>query len=410
MRVIFLTHYFPPEVGAPQVRIEALARGLARRGAVVTVHTCVPHYPDGQIREPYRNRVYQVGHEGSIRVARSIVYPAPNRGFLKRIAGHASSALGAVLTSPLTGRADVVVAESPPLFTGAAAIAYAATKRAALVVNVADRWPASAVELGALRQRRLIDAASWLEQRCYRAAAELVSVSDRMAAELEALDSARGKVRVIGPAVDVEAFRQGPPPAGRPLRLLYAGTVGAAQGLETVVEAARLAGPDAVQLTIAGDGAEAAAIRDSLDRSRVANVRMLGSVPHDQVPGLYADAHAAVVALRALPIFDEAIPTKLLEAMAAGRAVLLSGRGEAARLVSRHEAGIVVAPESPAALAAGLRQLAHDPDRLQALGAAGRRAAAEKFSRERFIDRWWDLLQAVTGPRPPASATRRRAG
>ncbi|MGH2844683.1 MAG: glycosyltransferase, partial [Thermoleophilaceae bacterium] len=163
-----LTHYYPPEVGAPQARLSTLARLLAERGVEVTVHTGFPHYPDGRIKPPHRNRPWAEERGGPVRVVRSLVYPAPNRGFAKRLANHLSFAASSVATSPRAGPADVVIAETPPLLVAAAGVAYARLKRAALVLNVSDRWPASAVELGALRDRRAIELAERLERWCYR--------------------------------------------------------------------------------------------------------------------------------------------------------------------------------------------------------------------------------------------------
>ena len=96
MRIRFLTHYYPPEVGAQQTRISALARGLAGRGDEVSVHTPPPHYPDGRVRPGYRNRPLTVETDDGVTVYRSGVYPAPNRGFARRLANHASFATSAL--------------------------------------------------------------------------------------------------------------------------------------------------------------------------------------------------------------------------------------------------------------------------------------------------------------------------
>jgi len=400
VRICFLTHYYPPEVGAPQARISALAHALSARGATVSVQTGFPNYPDGRIRLPYSNRPYLIERDGPVRVVRTAIYPTPNQGFARRLANHASLAGSSLAGAPLSGRADVVVCESPPLFLAGAAIAFARAKRAPLVLNVADRWPASAVELGALDDRRAIRAAEWLERTAYRAAAAISVPTEGLVEDLSALPAARGKVVRLGPSVDIERFDASPPDPGERLRVLYAGTVGLAQGLDTLVEAARRAGPDVVEVTIAGDGADAPELRERLERERVGNVTMVGSVAHTSVPALYAGADASVVLLRDRPIFEGALPTKMLEAMAAGRAIVLSAAGESARLVEGSRAGIVVAPEDPDALAAAFRELAADRDRLAALGAAGRRCAVERFSRDRVVSRWWDVLERVARGHP----------
>lgn len=393
MRAAFLTHYYPPEVGAPQTRISALAAGLCRLGVETTVHTCFPNYPDGEIKAPYRNRLREVERDGGVRVVRSAVYPAANRGFARRLAGHLSFAASALATSRAAGPADVVVVETPPLFLAAAAIAYARSKRAGLVVNVADLWPDSAIELGALRSSAAIGASRALERAAYRAATTISCATEGIVETLERRPEAAGKTALMRPAVDLDRFDPGAGVRtdGAPLQVLYAGTIGMAQGIGTLVEAAAI-DSGALEVTIAGSGAEAPALRTRLAERGPANVRMLGVVPSARIPALYAESDVAVVMLRDRPIFHGALPTKMLEAMAAGRPLVLAARGEAAALVEASGAGLVVQPEDPRALAEALRALAADPERRARLGAAGRRAVERDFGRDAWLRRWHDLL------------------
>ena len=400
MRVTFLTHYYPPEVGAPQTRISALASGLAARGVEVAVHAPPPHYPDGRIPAGYRNRLFEAESTEPVGVVRSAVLPAPNRGFARRLADHASFGASAVATAGRAPAADVVVVESPPLFTAGAAIAYARRKRARLVLNVADMWPDSAIELGALRSDLAIRAARRLERRVYRRSAAIVCPTEGIEARLGARPDAAGKVTRIPPAVDVAAFESADPPGSDAFRVLYAGTTGMAQGMGTLLEAAAALQGDGVEVTIAGDGAEGGTVRARA--AALPNVSALGTVPHDRVPLLLAESDAAVVLLRDQPLFEGALPTKLLEAMAAARPVVLSARGEAARLLEASGGGVVVPPEDPAALAAALRELAGAQDRALRMGKAGRRFVSERHSRAGFVESWLGLLDRVAGQTPPS--------
>lgn len=406
MRVVLLTQYFPPEVGAPQTRIAALARGLAERGVEVAVHTCPPHYPDGEIKAPYRNRPLTRERVDGVPVVRSAVYAAANQGFVRRLGGHLSFAGSALATAPAAGPADVVVVETPPLFLAGAAIAYAKAKRARLVLNVADLWPDSAIELGALSSPTAIKAARVVERAAYRSAAAIACPTEGIFETLEGQPESAGKAALMRPAVDLDRFEttmDGGRPADAPLRVLYAGTVGMAHGLGTLLDAAELLaerpeGP-AVEVTIAGDGADGPALRERIARGGLEQVRMLGAVPADRIPELYAEADVAVVMLRDVPLFHGALPTKMLEAMAAGRPVVLAARGEAARVLEDASAGVVVEPEDPEALADAFAALASDPERRVELGVAGRTAVEREFARGPWLDRWQALLERAAGAR-----------
>jgi glycosyltransferase involved in cell wall biosynthesis len=398
MRVTLLTHYYPPEVGAPQARLSALARGLSRRGVEVTVHTGFPHYPDGEIQPPYRNRPWLVEEPNGVRVVRSAIYPAPNRGFGRRIANHLSFASSALATVPVSGPADAVIVETPPLLLAGSAIAYARAKKAALIVNVSDMWPDSAVALGTLRRPRLVSTARALEHACYRSAAAIVCPTRGIETALEDLEQSRGKVHRIPPSVDPDLFPVSPQRQNGAFKVLYAGTVGMSQGVGTLMDAAELLEGDAgIEIVIAGDGAEGPELRQRLAERDLPNVKMLGRVPHEQIPELYAEANAAVVLLRDKPLFEGALPTKMFEAMSAGKPLVLSAAGEAATLVEEASCGVVVPPERPQELAAALTELARDRDRAGELGAAGREAVLEGFSRESAFDRWYGLLTSLTG-------------
>jgi len=404
VRLRILTHYYPPEVGAPQMRLAALAHGLTRAGVEVTVHTGFPHYPDGVIKPPFRNRPLHAEEVDGVRVMRSWVFAAPNRGFGRRLANHASLAGTALAAAPLGGRADVLLVETPPLLLAGAAIGYARVKRARLVLHIADLWPDSAVEMGTLRSPRAIAAARRLERAAYRAAAAIACPTEGIFTALGARPESAAKVALIRPAVDLDRFD---PAIARSkskttLRVLYAGTVGLAHGLGTLLDAAEALGSRngaspggadaAIAVTIAGDGADAPALRARLAARGSAEVRMLGTLPAERIPALYAESDVAVVTLRDLPIFEGALPTKMLEAMAAARPVILAARGEAARLVEAEGCGIAVPPEDPRALAAALTALAADPAGRAAMGAAGRRAAERDFGRTAWLQRWHDLL------------------
>lgn len=350
-----------------------------------------------------------------MRVVRSLVYPTPNRGFARRLANHTVFAAGALAAAPAAGPVDVVVAESPPLFTAAAGVAYARLKHAALALNVSDLWPQSAVELGVLSAGAPpARAADRLARLCYRDARLLTAPTEGIVETLrEGVGSgSAAKVVHVPPAVDLARFASVTPLAPRgeapaPLRVLYAGTLGLAQGLDTLAEAAALAGPAVVELLIAGEGPEEEPLRALVRARGLDHVRLLGPIPAQEIPALYGSVDAGVVPLRDLPLFAGALPTKLFEVLAAGRPAILAAHGEAAQLLRDADTGVIVAPEDPFALADAFRRLHASPAEALLMGARGR-LYARRFDRPAVIDQWLELLADLAGapsapaPRPPA--------
>jgi glycosyltransferase involved in cell wall biosynthesis len=400
VHVLYVTHYFHPEVGAPQTRILESAQRLAAHGHAVTALTGFPNYPDGVIPAPYRGRLMQTEWVGPVRVIRSAVYAAPNRGFARRLLNHASSAISSTLASPRAGPTDVVIAESPPLFTAAAGVLIARLRRAPLVLNVADLWPESAVQLGALRDPRAIRLAEAMERFAYRHAALIAVPTPGMRDSLLSRGLPDERVVHLPNAVDIDRFGAAPAPVGRERpRIVYSGTVGMAQGIGTLLEAARIleAEGDELEFLVAGDGAERPQLEALAREWGLRSVTFAGKLPRERIPAVIGGADIAVLTLRDLPLFEDALPSKLLEYMAAGRPVAAGAAGLVASVVEAAGAGLVTPPEDASALAASIRRLARDPVTAAAMGASGRRYVHEHFSRDAVVGRLERLLREVAG-------------
>lgn len=407
MKVLLLTHYYPPEVGAPQARLSELARHLMLRGHQVAVLAPLPHYPTGVIPAAYRGAWLRREQLDGVPVVRTWVYAVPNRGVAKRLLNHLSFTLSALYGAPLAGRPDVLVVETPPLFLGLTALLLSSIWRVPYVLNVADPWLASAVEMGVLRNRLAIALGRALERLLYATAARITTVTRGMYDGFLREGVPKAKLALVTNGVDTGLFRPDAP-GGAALRrqleledrfvVLYAGTHGLTQGLEVVIAAARQLAHDGRTLFLfVGEGAEKERLQELA--ASLPNVRFMPSQPKSAMPALLAAADVCVVPLRDLPLFRGALPSKLFEAMAAGRPLITAIAGEAAALTWRARAGLCVPPERPAALAAAVARLRDDATLRRALGTNGRAYVSAYFARERIAERYEAVLRAAVAAR-----------
>jgi len=402
-RLLILTPYFPPEMGAPQARLSELGERLLDLGWQVEVLTALPNYPTGRIFAGYPRWRPVVEAAGRLRAVRVPLYPA-NRGFLRRLASYLSFVAAACLWGPRRcRRPDLLLVESPPLFTAFAAFYLSRCWRRPYVANVSDLWPESAVRMGLLRRRALATRlAQRLERRFYRRAAAVTGQSREIVAAVEAAAPGVASA-VITNGVEPERF--GPDRADDEARrllgdepgpiVLYAGLLGLAQGLEAVLDA--LDGlPDDVpgRLVLVGDGP----LRETLERRlgrRGGRARLLPAQPRQRIPALLAAADVALIPLGGrLP---GAVPSKIYEAMAAARPILLVAGGEAAARVEEAGCGLIVPPGDPPALRRAWQRLAADPELRARLGRAGRRRAETVYSRRAIARRLDRVLRRALG-------------
>jgi glycosyltransferase involved in cell wall biosynthesis len=406
VRVLLLTHYFPPEVGAPQTRLLELAGALSERGHEVTVVTGFPNYPDGVIQPAYRGRRFQFERLGELRVVRTAVYPAPNRGVGRRLLNHLSFALSSLLGAARAGGADVVIVETPPLFIAASGVAVAGLKRAPLLLNVADLWPDAAIQFGALRHPPVIRAARALERFVYRHADVIAVPTPGLERTLRERGYRAEQLLVVPHGVDAERFPVDRDSRPVPGRVVYCGTIGMGHAVGTLIDAAlMLEQADAGhEFLIVGDGAERAELEARVRRLGLRNVTFAGRLPRTQLPEVLASADVAVATQRDLPLLADALSTKVLEYMAAARPVVVAAAGWTAEVVTRAEAGVVCPPEQPAALAEALARVTADPGRARLMGLNGRRYVEANLTRRVAVERLDRALGSLA--RPTASPAR----
>lgn len=407
MRVLIITHYYPPERGAPQTRLHETARGLQALGHDIRVLTGPPHYPHGAVLQGYH--AYRSSHEtiDDVPVRRLPVWVRRNGGLVDRTIDQASFAVAAMAAVGSARWADVLLVESPPLFLALTAAWHRIVARRPYVYHVADPWPDFPIAMGALRSPFVCGVAFRLEALAYRNAALVTTVTPGLVDLLAAKPSARGRVRLLPNGVDVERFQPGRAAAaartelGWPearLTLVYVGSVGLAQGVGTLIEAAAPLGQEGVVVHVIGSGFERDRLAAETHDRGLEHIRFASSVAAQDVPTLLAAADGVLVMLRRGPLYDHSLPTKLVEGLAAGRPLVVSAGGDAAAIVAGSRAGISAPAEDPDALRRAILKLRDAPNR-PAMGQAARRLAEKAYDRRVIVAQLANYLAEAVSSR-----------
>jgi glycosyltransferase involved in cell wall biosynthesis len=353
VRVLFITDNFVPELNAPATRTYEHCRQWVEAGVDVTVVTCAPNFPDGIVYAGYRNQLYKRETIDGIKVIRVWSFIARNAGFVRRILDYVSFAISAFVAG-LFQRFDVVIITSPQFFTTFSGFGLSVLKWRPWVFEVRDLWPESIVAVGAMKAGRLIDWLERVELFMYRRASLVVVVTEAFRRNLIRRGIDTQKIRVVPNGANLRDFapREKDPQLLAQYGLsdkfvfMYVGTHGMAHGLEFIIEAlAKLQMPNVAFLFI-GSGSNKEAVTALAKRLGVAQALFLDPVPKSEVPRYLSLADVALVPLRRLEAFLSVIPSKIFEAAAMHKPILLGVGGQAREVVEKYSAGLYFEPEN----------------------------------------------------------------
>ncbi|HEY1837497.1 MAG TPA: glycosyltransferase family 4 protein [Rhizomicrobium sp.] len=402
MHILVLSDNFVPEQNAPALRTRDHCRRWVEDGHQVTVITTIPNFPTGEAQYGYRNRWRQEETIEGIRVVRVWSYLAPNKGTVRRALDFVSFAVSGFLAGRRESP-DVIVATSPQLLTALAGHWLSQALAVPWIFEVRDMWPDSVLAVDAMNDGAAIRALLRLEDFLYRSASRIVTISDALRELIAQKGVDRNKIGVVYNGIDPHRLI----PREKSPRLLqhfgydgkfvigYVGTHGLAQKLETVVNAAKmLESHDDIRFLFVGDGARREALIDMAAKLALSSIEFHGLVTSTTVVEYLALCDAIVVPLKNAALFEGALPTKIFEAAAMERPIILSAAGIAADLVRKYDAGLAIAPEDATALAASIIELRNDSALRQRFAAGGRGLAAD-FDRNKLADLMLDEIRRV---------------
>lgn len=415
MRLLFFTHYFPPEVNAPANRTFEHAREWTAAGHEVHVVTCTPSHPTGRPFAGYATPWYRYEQIDGVHVHRVWTILAPNRGVVRRVLNYLSFVPTAVFRSLRLGRFDILVGTSPQFFCAVATWIAARLKGAPWVFELRDLWPESIPAVGAMKKTAALSAIERLELKMYRDATAIVCLTKSFIDNLVARGIDRDKMHFVPNGIIVDFWRAGNKQRGRALLNLhendtvvaYVGTVGMAHGLRTTLQAAQLlqSRRSLVKIVIVGDGAELGSLRADVAALGLTNVQFTGLLPREDIASVLAATDIALVTLKTSEVFRTVLPSKMFEAMAAARPIILAVEGEALTVLERAKAGIGIPSGDAAALASAIEHLSLNPEECSRLGKSGKAFVESEFNRSTWASAYLDVLSA-TSRRPLARGAR----
>lgn len=402
MRILLLTQYFPPEKGAAQVRLWELAKGLKNQGHQVTVVAAFPNHPTGIIPDEYKGKFFVREEMEGMTVLRTWIYPVRRGRFWLRLLNYFSFVFTSLYGIFQSGKQDIIVVESPPLFIGFSARMASIAKKAPYIFNVSDLWPESAVQLGLVTNKHLIGMSEWLEKYFYRKAYKLSAQTRGIMEGLRKKGVKPQDILFLPNGVDTELFQ--PRERDRALEeslglegkfvVLYAGTMGYAHGIETALEAADiLRDEEEIFFLFVGDGSERPRLEQIAREKNLPNVRFIDFQPLEVIPRYYSLSSINLSTLRRYKLSEGVRPSKVFPALASGQPLIYVGEGEGADIVKESGGGIILEPENPELLARTILELKNNPETCREFARKGREYAVENYSWQSIIKNWLSQLQ-----------------
>lgn len=403
MEVLYLHQHFSTPDGAAGTRSYEFARHLVQEGHTVRMIAGQNARSD-LARLAGAARVIDV--EGiEVRV---VGVPYSNAmGFVARVSAFVRFALGSVVEGLRCPRPDVVFATSTPLTIAIPGILLSLLHRRPLVFEVRDIWPESAVATGVLTNPLFIGLGRLLELAAYRKAARVITLSGRMRDRVVGKgDVPASKVAVVPIGTDLDLFvpadGSGAEPDGDLKRSLgaegkfvavFTGAHGRANGLDAVVDAAKLVGDDVV-IALIGEGGQKERLKRRAEMEGVERIRFLDGIPKTALAKLLPEADCGLMILEPLDVFSTVLPNKFFDYLSAGLPVVVNFAGEVADHVRAWDAGFHTVTPDGAGIARAITALASDGEGRRRM-ARNARSLAERYARGRVAGEFAAVLSEV---------------
>jgi len=403
MNILIVTQHFPPERGAVR-RLFEFARFFVANGHSVSVMTAIPNYPDGVVPPKYRGSFFYVEEIDGVKVYRNWVLPASNQFPGKRMVGFVIFFLTSLINSfRIKGNFDLILASTPPVTTPVIGWILSKVRRAKLIIEIRDLQPESSEDFGNLNRSIFTRMLKKLMHSLYRRADRIVSVTDGITDYMHTIGIPAERVVTVKSGFSGEftdAVYNGIRKRfgwEEKFLVLYAGTLGWAHSLETIIEAARqLTDQPDICFVFVGDGQKRQALEGMVRDYGLKNVVFLGAQPLETIPTFLKTSDVLIESLKEVPVTKGTFPAKLYEYMASGRPIVFGSReGEAVRELNKAGGALWFPTDSPERLSELILQLKSGVIDGEKLGKGYAVHATQYHRRELWAQRYLDVLQGM---------------
>jgi glycosyltransferase involved in cell wall biosynthesis len=397
-----MTQWCDPE---PTFKGVLFAKELVSRGFEVEVVTGFPNYPGGTLYDGYRVRFIQKEVIDGVLVTRVPLFPSHDKSKLGRVFNYLSFAFSSLIYGLFfSKRADIIYAYHPPLTVGISALIIKLFRRVPVVLDIQDMWPDTLKATGMISNSRLLRFVSKVCNSIYSGVTKIVVLSPGFKNLLIDRGVPENKIEIIYNWADEKVLRATTSVAPKELagienfKILFAGNVGQAQGLNVILDAALLLKDDfpTLQFLVLGRGLQLDDLKRRAIDLNLDNVRFLPAVGMEKVGSFLGYADALLIHLNSDPLFEITIPGKTQAYMAVGKPIIMGVSGDASTLVSRADCGVCFEPTNSVALAEAAKGLMLlDSTDIQRLGKNAERFYDENLSVKVGVDSFVKVFNEV---------------
>jgi len=401
MNILFLSDNFPPEYNAPASRTYEHCREWVRLGARVTVITCAPNFPKGEVFPGYDNKWKQVDYVDGIKVIRVWSFISPNKGLFKRTLDFVSFAITSFIAG-ISVKCDIIVATSPQFFAAVSGCLLGMIKRKSWVMEVRDLWPESILAVEAVQIPWVISLLEKIELFLYRKAKKIIVVTESFKKSICARGINPDKIFIVKNGVDISTYL--PQEKNAKLRqqlsindkfvVGYLGTHGLAHSLDFIIKSISSIKDNSFHFLFIGDGAVKKNIVQLSHDLQLTNVTFVDAVSKNEIPSYLAALDVSLVPLKKSPTFESVIPSKIFESAAMNIPILLGVNGETREIIEYYGAGLYFEPENEVDFVNKLKLIRNEIESGNTFEGGCQKLASE-FDRKQLAKR---MLQILSQP------------